>query len=64
MHSTQQAGLQHLANLRQEDSIQPVRLVHQHHLQALVQVQALEQDRLYPQQQEQHQWHSKIRQNY
>jgi hypothetical protein len=47
-------GVQHLARHQQEASAQPVVLVHQHpHQQALVQVQALEQDRLDPQPQQQ-----------
>ena len=41
----QQAALQHLAHLRQEDSAHPVRLVHQHQ-QALVAVQDLEHQRV------------------
>ena len=41
----QQAGQQHLAYLRQEDSAQPVRLVHQQQ-QALAVVQTLERQRI------------------
>ena len=41
----QQAAQQHLAHLRQEDSAQPVALVHQQQ-QALVAVQDLERQRI------------------
>ena len=50
-------GQQHLAQRQQENSAQPVRLVHQlqqHLHQALAEVQALERQRLSPQQQEQY----------
>ena len=41
------AGLQHLANRRQEDSAIPIALVHQHRA-ALVAIQDLERQRLDP----------------
>ena len=44
-HNYHQAGLQHLAHLRQEASATPVALVHQHQA-ALVAVQDLERQRL------------------
>ena len=44
-YPTYQPGLQHLAHLRQEDSAQPVILVHQHQ-QALAVVQTLERQRI------------------
>lgn len=40
------AGLQHLAHLQQEASAHPVDLIHQHQHQALVEIQALERQRL------------------
>ena len=47
MDSVQQAGVQHLARRRQEDSATPVAVLVQHQPQeGLVQVQALERQRL------------------
>jgi len=40
------AGLQHLAHLQQGASVGPVDLIHQHQQQALVEIQALERQRL------------------